>query len=56
MDFTLGTESPDKLLVLLVFAISRKTTKSGRTTVKCLGAFMKSFFETVMDKGLFEDL
>jgi hypothetical protein len=56
MNFTLGTESPDELFVLLVFAIPRKTTKSGRATIKCLGAFMKSFFETVMDKGLFEDL
>jgi len=55
-DFTLSAESADELLVLLVFAVLSETAETGRAAVESLGAFVKSLTETVMNKGLFENL
>ena len=56
MDFTLSTKGADEFLVFLVFAILRKTAKTGRTAVESLSALVKSLLKSIMDKGLFEDL
>ena len=55
-DFTLGAESADELLVLLVLAVLGKTAKTGGAAVEGLGTFMEALAETIMDKCLFEDL
>jgi len=56
MHFTLSTKSADEFLVLLVFAVLRKTAKTGRTAVESLSAFVKSLLKSIMDKSLLEDL
>jgi hypothetical protein len=56
VDFALRTKSANELFVFLILAVLGQAAKTGRTTVKSLGALVKSLFETVVDKSLLEDL
>lgn len=55
-DFTLGAESTNELFVLLVFAVLGEAAETGGAAVECLGAFVESFAESVVDECLFEYL
>lgn len=56
MDFTLGTESANKFLVLFVFAVLGETAETSRAAIESLGTFMKSLLETIVNERLLEDL
>lgn len=55
-NFSFGTKGTDELFVLFVLTVLGEAAETGRAAVKCLGALVESLAETIVDKGLLQDL
>ena len=56
VNLTLGAESLDELLVLVVVAVLGEAAETGGASVQGLGALVESLLQSTVDHGLFQNL
>jgi len=55
-NLSLGAKGTDEFLIFFIFTIFGETAETGGATVKCLGAFVEAFAESIVDEGLLQNL